>query len=103
VFATWYTYDVDGTPLWLSALTTRVDGSNVYTGPLYRTSGPRFDAYDASKAVAAQVGRATLTFADGNNVTFAYTTTGAGGLPAVSQNKSITRFPFAAPAGTVCN
>ncbi len=103
VFATWYTYDVDGTPLWLSVLTTRVGASNVYTGPLYRTSGPRFDAYDPSKAVAQQVGTATLTFIDGNTATLGYTTTGAGGLPAVTQNKAITRFLFAAPAGTVCS
>jgi hypothetical protein len=53
--------------------------------------------------VLQQVGTATLTFADGNHATFDYTTTGAGGLPEVTQAKSITRFLFAAPGGTVCN
>ncbi len=102
VFATWYTYGIDNAPLWLSVLATRVGATNVYTGPLYRTSGPRFDAYDAGLVVPVQVGTATLTFADGDNATFAYSTTGVGGLPATSQAKAITRFPFAAAGGTLC-
>jgi len=102
VFATWYTYDVDGTPLWLSVLAPRVGATNVYTGTLYRTSGPRFDAYDATKALPQQVGSATLTFQDGGTATFSYITTGVGGLPAVTQTKSLVRFLFAAPAGTLC-
>jgi hypothetical protein len=103
IFATWYTYGTDNAPLWLSALAMRNGTSNVYTGTLYRTSGPRFDAYDASDVLAEQVGTATFTFADGNHATFAYTTNGTGNLPAASQNKPITRYLFAAPAGTVCN
>jgi serine protease len=102
VFATWYTYDVDRTPLWLSVLATRIGASNVYTGPLYRTAGPRFDAYNAGLVQPVQVGTATFTFADGNHATFAYATSGAGGLPAASQAKTITRFPFAAAGGTLC-
>ena len=102
IFATWYTYDAGGMPLWLSVLAQRVGAGNVYTGQLYRTSGPRFDAYDPTKAVPVQVGTATLTFADGNNATFSYTTTGAAGLPAVTQSKQISRFRFAAVGGTVC-
>ncbi len=102
IFATWYTYDVDGAPLWLSALAPRVGASNVYMGTLYRTAGPRFDAFDPTKLVEVQVGTATLTFADGNDATFAYSTNGAGGLPAVAQSKQITRFPFAAAGGTLC-
>jgi hypothetical protein len=103
IFATWYTYDVDGAPLWLSVLAGRVGNSNVYTGTLYRTAGPRYDAYDATKAVLTQVGTATFTFANGGSATFSYTTTGVGGLPAVTQQKTIARYVFAAPAGTVCN
>ena len=102
VFATWYTYDADRTPLWLSVLATRVDATNVYTGPLYRSAGPRFDAYDAAQWNRTPVGTATLTFADGNNATFAYTTNGVTGLPATSQAKAVTRFPFAAAGGTLC-
>ena len=102
VFATWYTYDVDGAPLWLSVLAGRVGATNAYTGPLLRTSGPRFDAYDTTKVAQVQVGTATLTFANGNGATFNYVTNGSGGLPAVNQTKSIVRFPFAATGGTLC-
>jgi hypothetical protein len=42
-----------------------------------------------------QVGTVTLTFADGNHASFAYT------VNAVSQTKQITREIFRAP-GTVC-
>ena len=102
IFATWYTYDVDNMPLWLTVLARRVGTTGTYTGTLYRTSGPRFDAYDASKIATTAVGSATLTFANGNNATLAYATNGAGGLPAVSQSKTITRFPFAPSGGTLC-
>src|SRR4029453_1329001 len=84
VFAIWYTYDIDGTPLWLSALAPRVGTSNTYTGSLYRTAGPRFDAYVGPPASNIIVGTATLTFADGNHATFAYSTNGAGGLPMIA-------------------
>ncbi len=103
IFATWYTYGTDSAPLWLSALAPRVGTSNVYTGTLYRSSGPRFDAYDMAKWAPVQVGTATFTFADGNHATFSYTTNGNGGLPATTQQKAITRYLFAAPAGTTCN
>ena len=43
VFATWYTYDVDGAPLWLSALTPPVVRPTSTRGRCCRTSGPRFD------------------------------------------------------------
>ncbi len=102
VFATWYTYDVDGTPLWLSALAPRVGTSNAYAGLLYRTAGPRFDAYVGPPASSIVVGTVTLTFADGNHATFDYSTNGAGGLPVASQSKQVTRFPFAAAGGTIC-
>ena len=106
IFATWYTYDAkdpgnSNPPLWLSALMTRQGTSNAFTGPLLRTSGQRFDAY-APSFTTQTAGTATVTFADGNNATFAYVTTGNGGVPAANQSKAITRFLFAAPAGTTC-
>ena len=110
LFATWYTYDAkvagNNAPLWLSALMTRQGATNVFTGPLTRTSGPRFDNFKASDVVqpVPTVGTATVTFTDGNHANFAYTTDGTGGLPVVTnQSKSITRFLFVAPAGTVCD
>ena len=103
VFATWYTYNVDHTPLWLTALAAREGTGNVFAGPIYQTSGPRFDAYDMTSVVATPVGTATFTFADGNDATFAYTVMVAPFPGLVTQSKQIARFPFAASGGTVCH
>jgi len=108
IYATWYTFDAKAAagnaPLWLTALLSRVGTSNVFSGDMYRTSGARFDNFKASDVVqpATTVGTAMLTFADGNHGTFHYVTSGAGGLPAADQTKSITRLLFAPPAATVC-
>ena len=102
IFATWYTYNVGHSPLWLTALVERQGNGNVFTGPIYQNSGPRYDAYDASKVVASPVGTATLAFADGDDATFVYTVTIAPLPGPVTQSKELTRFPFAATGGTVC-
>ncbi|HEX6136188.1 MAG TPA: M64 family metallopeptidase [Casimicrobiaceae bacterium] len=96
LFITWFTYDVDGSPLWLSA-TAQKTAANVYAGTLYRTTGPAFSAtpWNPAAVTLAQVGTVTLTFADGNHASFAYT------VNAVSQTKPITRQIFR-PPGTVC-
>ena len=96
LFVTWFTYDLDGTPLWLSA-TAQKSGAATYAGTLYRTTGPAFNAMPWSPAAVTvtQVGSVTLTFADGSHATFAYT------VNAVSQTKPITRQIFR-PPGTVC-
>jgi hypothetical protein len=102
IFATWFTYDFDGTPLWLSVTAPKV-GVGVYSGTLYRTTGPAFNAvpFDPLNVAYTPVGTLTLSFADGNSVTFAYTVT--LGTPPVSatQTKQLTRLVFRAP-GTVC-
>ena len=96
IFATWFTYDVDHTPMWL-VVTAGKTGPGLYTGTLYRTTGPAFNAvpFNPALVVAAAVGTATFTFSDGNNAIFAYTVNG------VSQSKAITREVFQNP-GTVC-
>jgi hypothetical protein len=102
IFATWFTYDFDGTPLWLS-VTALKTAAGVYSGTLDRTTGPAFSAvpFDPLKVARTPVGTLTLTFGDGNNVAFAYTVT--LGIPPVSvtQTKQLTRLVFRAP-GTVC-
>jgi hypothetical protein len=104
IFVTWYTYDLDGAPLWLSGLMERVGATNAYTGPLLRTSGPRFDSYHAGDLKSNQtVGSATLTFGDGNNATFAYTVQLAGMGTPITQSKPLTRYRFTATAGTICH
>jgi len=77
IFATWFTYDTDGEPLWLAAAMTRQDG--LWSGDLFRTSGPAFGAtFDPSKVTETTVGSATLQAgyedyqADGNTATFTY-------------------------------
>jgi hypothetical protein len=96
VFGTWFTYDSDGTPLWLS-VTANNTAPGAYTGTLYRTTGPAFNAvpFDPAAVVRTPVGTATFAFGDGANATFAYTVDG------IAQTKSITREVFVAP-GTVC-
>jgi hypothetical protein len=96
IFATWFTYDTDGTPLWLSATLQQGTG-NAYSGALIRTAGPAFNAvpFDPTKVTRTTVGNVTLTFTDGNNARFDYTVNG------ITQTKTITRQVFVSP-GTVC-
>ncbi len=96
IFATWFTYDLDRTPLWL-VVTAPKTAAGVYSGTLYRTTGPPFNAvpFDPTKVSGTVVGSATFTFTDGNTGRFAYT------VNAVTQTKAITRDVFVAP-GTVC-
>lgn len=96
IFATWFTYDADGTPMWL-VVTAPKTGPGAYAGMLYRTTGPAFSAvpFDPTHVGITPVGSATLTFTDGNTGTFAYTVNG------VSQAKAITRQVFG--GGTICH
>ena len=97
IFATWFTYDVGGAPLWLSVTAART-GAGVYSGQLIRTVGPPFSAapFDSALVTRTVVGNATFTFANGTAATFDYTVNG------VTQRKSLARELFAPPAGTVC-
>jgi hypothetical protein len=67
--------------------------ANVYSGTLYRATGPPFGAasFDPAQVVGTRVGTATFTFTDSGNATFAYTIGG------VTQAKSITREIFSSP------
>jgi len=96
IFATWFTYDHDGTPLWLSVTATKTT-PGTYAGLLYRTTGPSFNAvpFNPGSVLYTAVAIASFAFTDGNNATFAYTVNG------VPQSKPITRQIFRAP-GTLC-
>ena len=97
IFATWFTYDTDGSGLWFVMSNGRLTGNNTYTGELYRTTGPGFNAtpFDPSKVQRISVGNATVSFnSDGNTGRLAATVNG------VSIDKPITRQVFAAPAPT---
>lgn len=99
IFGTWFTYDVDGTPMWLAftAAKSADAATPSYAGTLYRTTGPSFAAvpFAASQVVATAVGTATVAFSDGNAGVFTYKVNG------VSGSKPITRQIFEAP-GTIC-
>ena len=97
LFITWFTYGLDGRPLWLIAL-ARPGPGGAYSGPISRVTGPPFFSvpFDPAQVVDTVVGAASLRFTDGNNATFAYTVGGA------EQTKQITRQVFADP-GTVCH
>jgi hypothetical protein len=84
--------------MWLS-VTARKIAAGVYSGQLLRTTGPAFSTtpFDPALVVRTTVGNATLTFANGNAATFAYTVNN------VTQAKQITRQLLAPPAGTVCH
>ena len=102
IFASWYTYDFDGSPLWLSA-TAPKRAPGVYEGTLYRTTGPAFSAvpFDPAKVVRTPVGTLTMTFTDGNNATYAYTLMLGNPAVIVTQSKQISRLVYRDP-GTVC-
>jgi serine protease len=101
IFATWFTYDHDHTPMWLVATAPKT-APGAYMGTLYRLTGPPFNAVpfppmgSPGGATGTPVGTATFTFSDGNTGTFAYT------VNAETQTKNITRELFQPPAGTVC-
>jgi len=102
MFISWFTFDVDHTPMWLVATVTK-SGLSSYSGDLIRlTSGPPFNAVpfpplgSPGGATGSTVGSAQLAFFDGNSGIFTYTVNGE------TQSRDITREVFTAP-GTVCH
>jgi hypothetical protein len=89
LFATWFTYDLDGSGMWLVMPSSTRTSEGVYTGTLYRTTGPAFNVSPWAGTVdATAVGSATFTFEYSNNGTFAYVVNG------ISQSKPITKQLF---------
>ena len=114
IFAVWYTYDHDGTPMWLFMPDAQLVGddmemsmgmmgmgmmgmgmmgmprySPIYSGTLYRSS------MSSGKVSIAQVGMAAFLFKGRDSGVFAYT------VGNVSQTKDISRMVFAS-GGTEC-
>jgi hypothetical protein len=118
LFAVWYTYDHDGTPMWLvmpdAQLTNdemegpmgmmdmemmgMITNPPIYTGTLYRSHGPAFSSatFDAKAVGVSEVGNATFLFTSASTGVFAYTVGGVGG------SKTITRLAFA-PSMPTCS
>jgi hypothetical protein len=102
IFATWFTYDANHNPLWLSG-TMAQTGPTTYSGALLLTGGQAFNAvpFDPNKITRTQVGTGTFVFTDGNTGTFTYNVDLGDGVNKATQSKAITRQVFRAP-GTVC-
>jgi len=91
--ATWFTYDTDGSPMWLvMPQSTRTYGwfEDVYSGPLYRTTGPAFNV-EASETSQVQVGTASFRFDGGAYATFTYTVNGSTGSKVIERQVISTR------------
>ena len=96
MFATWFTYDTDGSGLWLVMSNGRRTGTNTFSGELFRTTGPAFNSvpFNPSQVQRISVGNATVSFNSDSTGRLAATVNG------VSIDKPITRQVFAAPAPT---
>ena len=90
VFATWFTYDIDGSDLWLVMDNLQLTGTDTWSGTVYRTSGSPFGLtpYDNARFAATPVGTATFTFTDANNGSVTWTVNGT------TLTKPITKFVY---------
>jgi len=98
VFATLLTYDAAGAPLWLVLLEglLQPDG-RTFSGALYRTTGPAFDAQPFAPITDANltsVGTMALTFESPRAATLAYTYLG------VPVNKNVVPLVFGSAAAS---
>ena len=94
LFATWFTYDEAGKPIWFyMPAATPVPGiDNTYSGALLTNAGPAFDGTFNPTAVSSQqVGTATLGFSSDAAGIFGFT---VGIQPG---GQALTRFDFDTP------
>jgi hypothetical protein len=96
IFATLFTYDAGGAPLWLVLANGTLQADGSYRGALYRTNGPPFNATAWSAVTAAEAGTMRLAFPSANAGHLSYTIDG------VAVTKDIERQRFASKA-TVCS
>ena len=96
LFATLFTYDADGSGMWLAMADGKKTGPTTYSGTLFRTTGPSFDAnpWDPAAVTTTPVGTAMFAFTDNDNGTFTSTYNG------VTQSKAIGRQVFSSPVPT---
>jgi hypothetical protein len=72
MFMTWFTYDTDNKPLWFVVSgAQRVEG-NLYSGKLYRTTGPAFNSvpFNPLQVQLTEVGTASFEFDDNTSGVF---------------------------------
>ena len=90
IFATWFTYDVNGKAWWLT-MTANKTAEGVYSGQLIRTNATPFSAF-VPPATATIVGTGTLTFTSATTGTFSYTVN--DGANVATQTKAIVLQTF---------
>jgi hypothetical protein len=96
IFATWFTYDDDGTPAWYvvpegswsSFASSGRYANHVFTGPIYRTSGPISGGFDPRRVTRTLVGIAQLNFGEWDVLLATFTING------VRTEKRFQRQPF---------
>jgi lysyl endopeptidase len=88
LFATLFTYDASGAPMWLvmDGGPRQADGS--FSGPLYRTTGAAFNTVPFPRPAATQVGTLRVAFAGTGTGTLTYSYLGT------NVTKAITRQSF---------
>lgn len=96
LFATLFTYDANGNPMWLVMSNGARQGSgDVFSGALYRTTGTPFNQPFGSVSVA-QVGTMTLSFSGTASGTVSYT---VNGIPVT---KAVTKQVFSPTGPAQC-
>jgi hypothetical protein len=94
LFAVWYTYDADGSPLWFTVPGGAFSSNRrFFTGDLYRATGSSFaGTFDPAAVTVMKVGSATFDFAPGaataGTATFSWT------IGSVTRTRQIQRQPF---------
>ena len=95
LFAVWYTYDTDGAPLWFTVPGGTFNANRtVFTGDLYRTTGPSFAGpFDPAAVARTKVGTASFQFTPGGSASFTWT------IGSTTRSRQIQRLSFgSAPA-----
>lgn len=88
LFATLFTYDANGAPMWLVMSSGARLGAGSYQGTLYRMTGPAFNATPFAGAAPSPVGTLRVDFTDHAHGTLTYTVDGT------QVTKAITRQVF---------
>lgn len=96
LFATWFTYGADGKGIWFVMSDLRKGEGEIFSGKVFRTTGPAFSAvpFDPQAVAVTEVGTASFAFASPDGGTFSYNVNG------VSQSKPIERQIYSTPEST---
>lgn len=103
IVATWFTYDSDGSPMWLIVSNARNTGARLnptYAGTLYRATGPSLAAnpWSSAQVRLTPVGTASIWFASPNEGFFGYSFDPRLVPTGHTASMPITRYRFASPS-----